>query len=264
MGVAYEDAALVGIREIVEGVDVSEYGLFCPVPNPDAADDIMREAHDGERVESEELNGFAIRTSGETSTTMVEAEKIHGRLLITDSRVAVACSKFDKSGNWTSVGGLAGKAMAAHRSKGKMMVSHVRYPWLAGVYARNRDGFGTSEMVRLVVDLSSVAQARVFVNLYLPKQSNAMGVATEIIRRAASFRLENEPDLDSAERAEYRDQLLECQELPQLEYQRKSNKLSGVSFVRHWYVDSRKAVLFGTDMTEVPQINGGFQGFEPA
>ena len=262
MGTAYEDAALFGIRDIVDGVDAREYGLFCAVPSPTAPDDVLREPLDGDNILTNGLSRFTIRPTGDKKEAVIDVDRISGRVLITNSRVAVACSKFDKSGDWTSLTGLAGKAMAARRGKGKMLVSHVRYPWLAGVYARNRDGLGSSEMIRLVVDMSSSAKVRFLINLHLPKHTDAVSLASKIIRRASSFRLENEPDLDDPERAEYREQLLEYSELPELVYQRKSDRLSGVSFIQSRPVDSKTAVILGTGMTEVPQVSGGFKGFK--
>jgi hypothetical protein len=68
--------------------------------------------------------------------------------MITDARVAVACSQFTK-GSWWFGMGLIGlpvavlltvisKSMAAQRRHGKMLVGHVRYEWLQFVDTADR------------------------------------------------------------------------------------------------------------------------------
>ena len=80
-------------------------------------------------------------------------------MFVTDSRVALACEMYDKGGGWVGfgAGGLlvavtanaVSKARAASRSRGKVLVGHVRYPWLKSVGASTQSGFGTSEAIRL-------------------------------------------------------------------------------------------------------------------
>jgi hypothetical protein len=180
------------------------------------------------------------------------------RVLVTDARVALACSKYDTGGSWVSAVGVASKALAASRRRGKMMVSHVRYPWLVGVYGQNRSGFGSSEVLRLVVDLSDKTDARVQVNVHLPKSADA------VVLGAARFRLVHEPGLDEAERVEHRAQLEEYAHLPDLRCDKSGTSMAGVSFKRYWSVESDEGALLGSGMSATPDVHGGFQGFQSA
>ena len=82
---------------------------------------------------------------------MLRVRKVRIDFFITDARLAVACSKYDKGGGW--VGGAAAmivfnavsKARAAIRSHGKMLAGQVRYPWLRWVASTPKTGFTSDE-----------------------------------------------------------------------------------------------------------------------
>lgn len=264
MGRAYEDDFLFGVREVADGIEPTEYGLFCALPSPSSPDDVVREPRDGEDIRVGEFRGLVIRFAKDKEP-MAEARDIKGRMLITDARVALACTKYDTSGDFVSVTGFAGKALAARRRRGKMLVSHVRYPWLASVYGQNREGFRTPETVRLALDLTHKGQKpRVLVDIRLPKQADAVALASEIIRRAARFRLAHEPGLESPEGAELREELTKYAELPDLVYDKSGDQMAGVVFSNSWALESDDAALFGSGLAERPDVLGAFKGFSEA
>lgn len=248
MGVPYQDAVLVDIREVVEGVDPLEYGLFCAVPST-VPDQVVLEPRDGAEHRVTQFERLETRLQGD-SEAMLAAQDISGRISVTDARVALSCSRYDKGGNWTSAVGLAGKAMAARRRKGKMLVGHVRYPWLVGVYAQNRTGWTSSEMIRLIVDFTDKGKSRVNVNIYLPKHNDAVALASEIIRRAVRFRLAHSTDLDGEDG--YRAELESYAEMRDLTYAKGQENLSGVTFKRHAFVESHEAALLGVGRDHKP------------
>jgi len=261
MGVEYEDAVLFGVRQVVEGVDPAEYGLFCPVPSATEPDAVALEERDGTQLLRSEFNSLQI-TTDDAKRPMADIDDIRGSIIVTDARVAFACSKYDKGGSWVSAAGVASKALAAHRRQGKMMVSHVRYPWLAGVYGQNRSGFGGAETLRLVIKLAAATDSTVKVNVRLPKSADAVALASEIVRRAARFRLAHERELDDPRRAEHRSALERFATLPDLKWEKGSKSMAGVSFLRQFPVDSPDGVLLGTNATRLPDVPGRFKGFE--
>ncbi len=88
------------------------------------------------------------------------------------------------------------KARAASRSRGKVLVGHIRYPWLKAVGASSKTGFASAEAIRLeYTERISGASVRKVLELALPKNIDATLVAEEIARRAATFRLAHYPDL---------------------------------------------------------------------
>jgi hypothetical protein len=102
-----------------------------------------------------ELIGGKLRQLG-------QFREIRADVLITDARVVVSCSKYEKGGGWVGFGGVGAvalsaglnavsKARSAHRRKGKMLVGHVRYQWLSQVGSAPKSGFGSSERIRLRV-----------------------------------------------------------------------------------------------------------------
>jgi hypothetical protein len=133
-------------------------------------------------------------------------------VVLTDARLAVYCSKFDKGGGWRgfSAGGLAmaaaanavSKARAANRRKGKLLVGHVRYPWVAQVLAQPRTGWLKPGRVRLMVDAGDGRSSDLLlVDLVVHKSVDALAMGHELAVRAARYRLKSGLGLDAETRA---------------------------------------------------------------
>jgi hypothetical protein len=146
--------------------------------------------------------------------TLIRLRDVKIDVYITDGRVALACEKYDKGGGWVGFGGVGlmvavtanvvSKARAAGRSRGKVLVGHIRYPWVKAVGASVKTGIGTSESIRLeYAEKVSGVTVRKMLELTLPKNIDATHVAQEITRRATAFRLAHYPEMAAEARAKF-------------------------------------------------------------
>ena len=177
-------------------------GLLYPVPGAEP-DSIGLERRDGSSIRQLFAREISVGPAA-SREPILRADDIRARVYVTDSRVAVACTKYDKGGGW--IGGpialtlnIVSRTQAAQRRRGKTLVGHVRYPWLCGVYAGQARRWGGSELLRLVVDGEG---GRLHLDLVLPRGADAPAVAVDVLRRAARFRLEYDEDATADQRAE--------------------------------------------------------------
>jgi hypothetical protein len=190
-----EVAAVIDIREVpapgaVE--DAAEQGLLFPIPGAQK-NTVVFESRDGEAIESLTAKALEFKVG---NRTRLRVRKVRVDIFITDARVVVACSKYDKGGGW--VGGATAmvvfnavsKARAAVRSRGKMLVGQVRYPWLRWVAGVPKSGFGGEES--LMLQCAAEDGSSMLLKLSLPKNIDAVRVAAEIADRAARYRLASE------------------------------------------------------------------------
>jgi hypothetical protein len=236
-----EDGLVVlAVRAVRERpLDAVRHGLLTPVPAT-KPDSIVLEPRDGSSVRRLYCNAVEFAVAGDKRPLMA-AREIRGQLFLTDARLAVACTKYDKGGGWIGgVGALAANAgskmLAAHRRRGKMLVGHIRYPWLSAVYARNRGGMLGTEQLRLVFRTPGGDDPLVL-NFDLPKDTDATAVAAEVVRRAATFRLANDPELSDSEREE----LKRHQALDRIVWRKGDKNLAGVRFTTWWPVGEHSA-----------------------
>lgn len=169
-------------------------------PDPsDLLDTVEAEDGDGDEPELHEAIGLAVLSlAGSRPTKLAQLKDISATCVVTDSRVTVACSKYDKGGGWHSfgLGGLAiaatanavSKARAKRRRRGRMLVGHVRYDWLGQIEAKDRRGFGGKNTLGLFMgDPTSPEAELVVLSVTLGKRETATEVAGEIARRAARY-----------------------------------------------------------------------------
>lgn len=213
-------------------------GLMFPVPgaSPDA---IGLEQRDGSRIREVVAREIAVRPASARSP-ILHADDVRAQVYVTDSRVAVACTNYDTGGGW--IGGpialalnVLGRARARRRSRGKILVGHVRYPWLRGVHARNGGRLRGSGHLRLAVEGDGGV---LHLDLVLTRDASATAVATDIIRRAARFRLDHDEDATPAQRTE----LERLAALPPLLWS-KGDPLAGCDLPTSWPPTSRSALL---------------------
>jgi hypothetical protein len=248
---------LIQVRSVTDTeLEVEEHGLLVPLPGPDP-DSIVFEARDGQSIQEFYAKSIEAHTDGEKKP-FIKASDLRLRLFITDARFAFACSKYDKGGGWiggpTALAMNAGsKLLAAQRRKGKMFVGHLRYPWISDVFARNKDGWSSEETLRIIVKLPG-DESWTRIDFQLPKDSSATARASEIVRRAAAFRLGCEPDLDEDERTQF----AAYADLDDLAW-RKGDSLVGVTFRSSWPVGEKSALIGpsgGTARQAAPQLAG--------
>jgi len=184
--------------------DAFELGLILPVPAPEK-NCLVTEPRDGDRVQRLTATAVDFKHGGRTA---YRSRKIKIDLFITDARFALACSKFDKGGGWNFWGGgsalaldvafnSVSKARAALRSRGKMLVGQLRYPWVHRVGSSSKKGRASGD--QLALDASAGPNGAMRLILTLPKNIEAAFVASEIAQRAARFRLASE-EVDGAVR----------------------------------------------------------------
>jgi hypothetical protein len=213
-------------------------GLLFPVPGA-GPDSIALEHRDGSSVRELFARELSVRPAA-SRTPILRADDIRARVYVTDSRVAVACTKYDTGGGW--IGGpialtlnIASRVQAARRRRGKTLVGHVRYPWLRGVYASHAKRWRGTELLRLVVEGEG---GPLRLDLALPRGTDAPAVAADVIRRAARFRLDFDEDATDDERAE-------LETLARLESLEPSegDELAGRDLPTSWPPTSRSALL---------------------
>jgi hypothetical protein len=226
------------VREVLDdGHFSSEDSLVFPVPGRDT-DSVVIEPRDGSDIRRALCNEITILDSN--GKRLLRAADIRAQVLITDARLTVACSKFDKGGGW--VGGpvamialnAGSKLLAAHRRRGKMLVGQVRYPWVHAVYAQNKGGWAGSEKLRLIVKASGEFLR---LDLTFPKDVDATAIGTEVVRRAARFRLAHEPTLEPKERAT----MTELAGVAPIVWRRGDTNMAGHQFPSHWPAGPRSA-----------------------
>jgi hypothetical protein len=196
---------ILAVRSVEDGAD----GALFPVPvanGPGAGQSglIRMDASDGPNVVGVLASNVTVYEVGTgfrgTDNTVVQLLNSRIDVYVTDSRVAVACARFDKGGGWVGIGAAGvvaataanavSKSRAKARSRGQMLVGHVRYPWLAEVRAHPREGFLSPERLRLTVtDAPSGSPVVRTLDLSLPKDVDSVRMAADIARRAAAHRL---------------------------------------------------------------------------
>jgi hypothetical protein len=119
---------------------------------------------------------------------LLHLNKMKAAVLVSEQRVAVACSKYEKGGGYVPFGGVgslavagvanaASKVKAARRRRGKMLVGHVPYAHLMSVGFRPPSGVMQREQLRL--------------SMYDPTESDYRALMLDITlsgnRQSASF-----------------------------------------------------------------------------
>lgn len=248
-----------GIREIEGEEPGEEHGLLLPLPLP-ATNEVRREARDGDRVRRLACKALEIRDAGAKKAD-TDLRDVKAQVLVTDSRVTFACSKYDTGSTWWGLGAgallaipatIGSKALAARRRRGKMLVGQIRYPWIRAVYAQNRSSWPTSKVLRLLVNAGEGSTTSV--DLSLAKEIDATEVATDLIRRAAAFRLAYDED---PLKTDERNRLIELSEIPPLVWEKGSGEMAGERFPTSWPATERSARFGWSPETVSPQPGNG-------
>jgi hypothetical protein len=185
---------IVEVPDPSESAQFPEMGLLFPVPGVEK-NTIVMEDRDGGDVQRLTASQVIFKVG---AATKLKVRKVKIDLFVTDARFALACSSHDKGGGHSFFGGggalvldvavnSVSKARAKMRSRGKMLVGQVRYPWLRRVGSSPKTGFGTYE--KLYFETSVKGGGTTMLTLYLPSNVSAAQVAAEVARRAARFRL---------------------------------------------------------------------------
>lgn len=158
---------------------------------------ITYEPADGADVMFAVATGMRVRiVSGGREETPLVLREAKITIFVTDSRIAFACTHYDKGGGWYGTSMLVlpfnavSKALARRRSSGSTLTGQVRYAWLAAVGGSEKRGGLDSEQLRIVAHQPiDGGFATVYLDFTLPKDVSGPAVAAETARRAARFRL---------------------------------------------------------------------------
>lgn len=134
-----------------------------------------------------------------TPTQIGAFDRVTASLTITEGRLAVACSKYDKGSTYVGWGGIGllvavgatsvSKARAAGRRRGKMLVGHVRYDWLKLIEVKGyMGGYMGGYIVAVLSDPTSANAPELFLRLNFGRQTDVLSVARNVIRSAAVYR----------------------------------------------------------------------------
>lgn len=136
---------------------------------------------------------------GPEITPELTLDDVSARIVITDSRVAVVCRRFeDKGGGWYGFGwgalfalvaNIVSKARAAGRGAGKAAVGHVRYEWVSFVGWKSKAAGGNGDEVRIGYRPPDEPGATFVVDVRIPADLDPALVAIEILRRTARWHL---------------------------------------------------------------------------
>lgn len=193
-----------------------------PGEQPDTVELAPADGQTVERLTATEMTVLEL-TSG-SARRLLHVEKMKAVVFITDARVAVACSKFDKGGGWTpwSISAIpvaiaantASKIKASRRRRGKMLVGHMPYAQLRAVGFRKTGMVRAREQLRVAVNDPTVEGVRgLALDLTLSGRQSASAISRAVISRAARHRLDESQDLDEAAR-KHLEGLLEPGPLP--------------------------------------------------
>ena len=170
-------------------------------PEPsDLSDTVEGEAGDGTQPSLHEAIGLALVSFASGRPKQVaQFTDLSATCVVTDCRVTVACSKYDKGSKRTGFGvssmaiavtaNAVSKARAKRRSKGRMLVGHVRHQWLGQIEATDRSGlFGKNRLDLFLGDPTTTEAELLVLSVILGKRESASSMAADIARRAARYK----------------------------------------------------------------------------
>jgi hypothetical protein len=174
-------------------------GRLYPIPTADG-NGVRIENWDGE---THRLIARGVEVSELVAGDLTTRHRVKGGevgVIITDSRLAVVCSKHAEDSGWPGfwIGGpvtigynALSKPGATHRRRRKAIVGQVRYPWLRCVGSRAKTSWRSTEEIRLgIVAKTRDGMAReIFLDVALPKEVNSADVARWVATKAARYRL---------------------------------------------------------------------------
>ncbi len=193
----------------IAGEDTPAHPL---VPTPgDAPDTVELEPGDGSTCETYAVASLSLHVvnqgMGPVIKPVAKVEKTKASLLVTDQRIAVACSKFDKGNSYTPFGSIGvgvvaaaatvvSKSRAAGRRRGKMLVGHIRYGWLVTVAYSPASRHNRFQTIGLTIaNPESQEPPGFYLKIGLPGDLSCGEIARAITQRAARYRLAAEETL---------------------------------------------------------------------
>jgi hypothetical protein len=180
---------------------------------PDSVEPLPDDGNSLDLLKAVELQVVELGDHGPSQ--LIRVNKMKAAILITEHRVAVACSKYEKGGGWWALSGGMGalavagvantvsKVRAARRRRGKMLVGHVPYVHLMSVGFRPPSGVKQREQLRLTMyDPTHSGYRGLALDMTLSGNPlSASFLAQQIACWAASAKLNADDQPSDAERA---------------------------------------------------------------
>jgi hypothetical protein len=176
-------------------------GLY-PVPAEQPSDTlVVLQPEDGRSVRCVPATAILVRdVTPSGPVQLCRLSDTTATVYLTDCRIAIGCARYDRGGGWLGSSGpmllLNGISTlrARMRSRGKVLVGHVRYSWLRSIGASDKQGWQDSEQVRLeLVDHTAGRERRLLLDITLKKPFEAVSMAQDVAHRAALSWLEADP-----------------------------------------------------------------------
>jgi len=138
--------------------------------------------------------------------TVASVEDVKIDVYITEARVVLICTKYDKGGGW--IGGPAAialnagsKILAANRRRGKALTAQMRYPWISRVSFQPKRGLGGVEAIRFRFSSEGVTMT---LEIQLDKSTDSGPMAFEIVKRLVAYRLADTDEKSAEETRAFR------------------------------------------------------------
>lgn len=186
---------VLGVRSIG---DREGGAVLYPFVAPDGAT-VALEPPDGPHPQQAVANSVTVfETKPRSGQKLVGVSNAAVWLTVTDSRVTMACERYDRGSRWFGFGdgaflaaaaNIVSSAAAARRRQGKLLVGQVRYEWLASIALRRRRGFLGEDQLRLTLGDHTGSDLRELSVVFgLPKGINSAAIAANIAARTTLHR----------------------------------------------------------------------------
>lgn len=197
---------ILAVREVGAAED-----LLYPAPG-EHADSVQLRADDGRSSPPLLVSELTVQEilPGGNPKRLLRVRDITAKVCTTDSRIVMACSKYDTGGGWKSwslgaipvtlAANTVSKVRASRRRVGKMLVGQVPYKLLLSVgYKPRGTPLGHDQLRIGTLDPTIKTFRGLTLDVTLPRQASAADIAQNIAARAAAYRLDS-GDEDGASR----------------------------------------------------------------
>lgn len=187
------------------GVSRSD-GRYYPLLSEEGEQAISTEPDDGTNITYYRASSATVYDlSRKLPRSLISTPSTTISAIVSDCRVALACTEYTKGGTFVGAGAgaaiaLAATAVSAARAKkrrqGKVLVGHLRYQWVTRIGASLPTKYGRNSYVSLDYRDGGVPKSLLLAVGWV----KPVVVAQDIARRAAAFRLQHDPELPDDQR----------------------------------------------------------------
>lgn len=192
------------ILAVLDGDAVADPLYPTPGEQPDSVEPVAQDGQCLPPITAGELVVREVLPGGNTKR-LVRVHDIKAKVVVSQARVTVACSKYDKGGGWKPwtlaaipvavTANAVSKVRASRRRHGKMLVGHLRYQDLLSVgYKARSTALGHDQLRLGMKDPTARSFRGLALDITLPRQQSGSELAQRIAGLAATHRLNNSSD----------------------------------------------------------------------